>query len=93
MLLFLGSLGVKWFGIGRGTAAGAVRERLRIEAAVAQLPDQLREPFVLIDVLGFSYQETAAILSTRVGTVKSRMHRARAALIESLGEGDVADEM
>ncbi|HEU4421618.1 MAG TPA: diguanylate cyclase, partial [Pilimelia sp.] len=33
-LLFLGSLGVRWLGIGRGTATGAVRERLRIEAAV-----------------------------------------------------------
>jgi diguanylate cyclase (GGDEF)-like protein len=38
-LLFLGSLGVKWLGIGRGTASGAVRERLRIEAAILAIAD------------------------------------------------------
>jgi RNA polymerase sigma-70 factor (ECF subfamily) len=67
--------------------------RLAIEEAISRLPSALREPFVLIEVLGFSYQEASVILATRTGTLKSRMHRARAALVGMLSEGEVADEM
>jgi RNA polymerase sigma-70 factor (ECF subfamily) len=69
-----------------------VEERLRVQQAVRALPDWLREPFVLIEVLGYTYQETATILALRVGTVKSRMHRARASLVLALSE-EAADEM
>jgi RNA polymerase sigma-70 factor, ECF subfamily len=77
------------------SASGAegAEDRIRIQEAVRTLPLWLREPFVMIDVLGFSYEEVAAILSTRIGTVKSRMHRARAALVQDLTEGDFADEV
>jgi RNA polymerase sigma-70 factor, ECF subfamily len=68
-------------------------ERTRIHQAIRGLPMALREPFVVIEVLGFTYQEASVILDTRVGTVKSRMHRARAALIEALGESEAAGEM
>ena len=68
----------------RVTRPGATEERMRIEESVAQLPDALREPFVLIDVLGFSYRETSEILGVKVGTLKSRMHRCHAALIRLL---------
>lgn len=67
------------------TSSGA-DERARIHDAIRRLPDSLREPFVVIEVLGFSYQEASVILGVRIGTVKSRMHRARAALMLALSE-------
>jgi RNA polymerase sigma-70 factor, ECF subfamily len=72
---------------------GASDERLRIEAAIRQLPLDLREPFVVIEVLGFTYLEASTVLGVKVGTVKSRMFRARAALVRALTEGDQAREM
>jgi RNA polymerase sigma-70 factor, ECF subfamily len=71
----------------------AAEDRARINEAIRRLPMPLREPFVVIEVLGFSYQEASVILGLRVGTVKSRMHRARAALMESLGEREAAGEV
>jgi len=71
----------------------AVEERARINDAIRGLPMPLREPFVVIEVLGFTYQEASVILDTRVGTIKSRMHRARAALMEALADREVAGEM
>ena len=74
--------------------APASEDRVRLQEAVDRLPAKLREPFVLIEVLGFDYRETAEVLRVPVGTLKSRMHRARAALMESLGtEEEAADEV
>jgi RNA polymerase sigma-70 factor (ECF subfamily) len=53
----------------------------------------LREPFVVIEVLGYNYQEASSILGVKVGTVKSRMHRARAALISALSEQEDVGEV
>jgi RNA polymerase sigma-70 factor (ECF subfamily) len=73
---------------------GGVEERLRLQAAVEALPPRFREPFVLIEVLGYDYRETSAILQVPVGTLKSRMHRARAALMRRLSdEEETAGEM
>jgi RNA polymerase sigma-70 factor (ECF subfamily) len=68
-------------------------DRIRIAQAIRALPLSLREPFVAIEVLGFNYRETSDILGMRIGTVKSRMHRARAILAQALSEGEVADEV
>jgi DNA-directed RNA polymerase specialized sigma24 family protein len=46
-----------------------------------------------VEVFGLSYGETAEILQVRPGTIKSRMHRARAALMIALSDEEVADEM
>ena len=43
------------------------------------LPDQ-REALILVGASGFSYDEAAAVCDCAVGTVKSRVHRARARL-------------
>jgi RNA polymerase sigma-70 factor, ECF subfamily len=51
-----------------------------IHAAVARLPEHYRGAFVLCDVLGFSYEEIAGVLRIELGTVRSRIKRARAAL-------------
>jgi RNA polymerase sigma-70 factor (ECF subfamily) len=58
--------------------------RLEIEAALAAVSAEHREPFLLIEVFGLSYQEAADVLNVRVGTVKSRMHRARRAMMAAL---------
>lgn len=68
-------------------------ERLRIAEAIKQLPLELREPFVTIEILGFNYQEASTILGVKVGTVKSRMHRARASLMRKLSEEASANEV
>lgn len=73
--------------------APALEERARINDAIRRLPMPLREPFVVIEVLGFTYEEASAILGTRVGTIKSRMHRARAALMEDLTDKETAGEV
>ncbi|HXF57447.1 MAG TPA: sigma factor-like helix-turn-helix DNA-binding protein [Actinomycetota bacterium] len=59
---------------------------------MARLPPPLREPFVAIEVLGFSCREAAEVLGTNVGTLKSRMFRARAALVRLLEEGEGRDD-
>jgi DNA-directed RNA polymerase specialized sigma24 family protein len=74
-------------------APGTSEDRMRIDQAIRGLPMSLREPFVVIEVLGFNYREASAILGTRIGTVKSRMHRARSLLIRELSEGEVAGEV
>lgn len=60
-------------------------------AALAKLPDDQREAVVLIGASGFSYEEAAEICDCAVGTMKSRVSRARTKLQELLqvsGEGD-----
>jgi len=62
------------------------RERLdgAIQRALRMLSDELRLVAVLSDVEGFSYEEIAKILRVPVGTVKSRLHRARQVLQQRL---------
>lgn len=52
--------------------------------ALATLPADQREALILIGASGFSYEEAAAIAGVAVGTVKSRVSRARARLHELL---------
>jgi RNA polymerase sigma-70 factor (ECF subfamily) len=58
----------------------------RVRAAVLSLPAEYREAVVLCDLQEFSYQETAKALDCPVGTVRSRLHRARTLLAEKLRE-------
>lgn len=48
-----------------------------VRAAIEKLPAKLRIPLVLKDIEGFSYQEIAESMSCEIGTVKSRIFRAR----------------
>lgn len=54
------------------------------EVALAQLPEELRETFVLHEAEGMKYQEVAEVLGCPMGTVMSRLHRARQQLLETL---------
>ena len=66
---------------------------IEVRDALVRLPLELREPVVLIDMLGFSYREASKALAVREGTVKRRVHRARSDLITILeGEREDADE-
>ncbi len=53
------------------------RELAAVEAALARMPEELAEVIVLRDLQGFSLEETAVALDLPLGTVKSRLHRAR----------------
>ena len=64
--------------------AGDPVERVEVAAAVASLPEKLREAFVLVEVLGLSYQEAADMLGAPEGTVKSRVFSAMKRLREAL---------
>ena len=57
-----------------------------IDKAVAELPEDYRTVFLLKDVDGLSNEEIANALELSVPAVKSRLHRARLALREKLGE-------
>lgn len=56
----------------------------RVRAALDALPDRFRQPVELVDIGGLSYQEAAAQLDVPVGTVMSRLHRARKRLRDQL---------
>jgi RNA polymerase sigma factor (sigma-70 family) len=56
-----------------------------LQRAIEQLPEIFREVILLCDVEAASYREIAATLSIPIGTVMSRLSRARKALRESLG--------
>ena len=62
--------------------AGADKETLR--RALEELPDAFREALVLRELEGLSYKEIADVTSVSLGTVMSRLARARARLRESL---------
>jgi RNA polymerase sigma-70 factor, ECF subfamily len=62
---------------------------IEVREALAELPMELREPVVLIDMLGLSYLEAAQVLGLPTGTVKSRVHRARTTLADRLGDADI----
>jgi RNA polymerase sigma-70 factor (ECF subfamily) len=51
-----------------------------VHKAISQLPDKLRVPLVLKDIEGLSYQEIAETVNCEIGTVKSRIFRAREGL-------------
>ncbi len=57
----------------------------KIEAAIASLPPAFRDTMVLRDVQGLDYREIAAITGVPIGTVMSRLARARRRVIELLG--------
>ena len=58
--------------------------RVELHAALDAVSAEHREPFLLVEVFGLSYQEAADVLGVRVGTIKSRMHRARRAMMDAL---------
>jgi RNA polymerase sigma factor (sigma-70 family) len=70
---------------GEAAALGEIGLR-EVEQALETLPPEQRAVLALVAVEGLSYREAADVLETPIGTVMSRLARARAALAERLGE-------
>jgi RNA polymerase sigma factor (sigma-70 family) len=60
----------------------------RLETAISELPMPFRETLVLRDVQGLDYREIAQVTGVPIGTVMSRLARARRRLIATLGTDD-----
>jgi RNA polymerase sigma-70 factor (ECF subfamily) len=60
-----------------------VTEKL-IQKAISSLPKKFRQVIILRDIQGFSYEEISSIIKVPLGTVKSRVNRARLKLQEDL---------
>lgn len=58
----------------------------RVRQAIATLPENYREVVVLCELEEMSYEEAAVALDCPLGTIRSRLHRARALLLEKLRE-------
>jgi RNA polymerase sigma-70 factor (ECF subfamily) len=63
-----------------------------VEAAVRALPLRYREVVALVDVQGLGYADAAAVLGVPVGTVTSRLHRARKQIRVRLAEAGMTPE-
>ena len=59
--------------------------------ALSQLPQDQREALILVGASGFSYEEAADICECAVGTIKSRVNRARSRLAKLLAVEDVGE--
>lgn len=59
--------------------------------ALLTLPPERREALLLVGAGGFSYEEAASICGCAVGTIKSRVGRARAALTAMIEEGNIPE--
>jgi RNA polymerase sigma-70 factor (ECF subfamily) len=68
----------------------ATLELDEVRRALHELPDVQRDALVLVGAGGFSYDEAALICGCAVGTIKSRVNRARTALADILASGDFA---
>ena len=64
---------------------------LAVKLQMAKLPRRHREIVALIDIVGFSYAEAAQLLDVPVGTVMSRISRARRMLLEAIGSSNVRE--
>lgn len=56
----------------------------KVQECIGRLEQEFREPLILRDILGHSYEEVSALLRAPEGTIKSRLFRARAAMKKCL---------
>ena len=71
-----------------GTPADSVAETASVADLLARLDPDRREAFVLTQLMGLPYAEAAEVAECPVGTIRSRVARARADLVEHLSEVD-----
>jgi RNA polymerase sigma-70 factor (ECF subfamily) len=63
-----------------------------VVSALSAVPHDFRDVLVLVDIGEFSYQDAAQILDIPVGTVMSRLHRARRVMKRELADQKVGDD-
>lgn len=68
-------------------AQSSVQDALSIAAAMQRLPEEQRLAVSLVLIEGLSYQEAAQVMEVPIGTLTSRLSRAREALSALLGAG------
>jgi RNA polymerase sigma-70 factor, ECF subfamily len=73
-----------------GDGVDRVGERAAVGDLLTRLAADRREAFVLTQVAGLSYSEAAEVAGVPVGTIRSRVARARGDLVAALGEDDAA---
>jgi RNA polymerase sigma-70 factor (ECF subfamily) len=64
-----------------------------LQNALARLPHDQREALLLVGASGFSYEQAAEICGCAVGTIKSRVNRARTRLAELMHLGDMNEDL
>jgi RNA polymerase sigma-70 factor (ECF subfamily) len=62
-----------------------------LQSALAQLPDEHREALILVGAAGLTYEEAAAVCGCALGTIKSRVNRARARLLKVMAAEEAQD--
>ncbi len=62
-----------------------------LQSALSQLPDEHREALILVGAAGLTYEEAAEICGCALGTIKSRVNRARARLLKIMDAADASD--
>ncbi|MFG1345975.1 sigma-70 family RNA polymerase sigma factor [Xanthobacter autotrophicus DSM 431] len=62
-----------------------------LKDALSHLPDDQREALVLVGAAGLSYEEAAEVCGCALGTIKSRVNRARNKLLALMGADETAD--
>jgi RNA polymerase sigma-70 factor (ECF subfamily) len=62
-----------------------------LQTALAQLPDEHREALILVGAAGLTYEEAAEVCGCALGTIKSRVNRARARLLKLMEAEDAFD--
>jgi RNA polymerase sigma-70 factor, ECF subfamily len=70
---------------------GAKLDLADLRTALAKLPPDQREALLLVGAAGLPYEDVAAIMNCAIGTVKSRVNRARLRLAQLLGLDGVED--
>jgi RNA polymerase sigma-70 factor (ECF subfamily) len=68
------------------------QQATRVRHAVQSLPRKYREVVVLCALEELSYEQAATVIGTSIGTVRSRMHRAKQLLLRKLKEGGLAPQ-
>ena len=62
-----------------------------LQAALRRLPDEHREALILVGAAGLTYEEAAEICGCALGTIKSRVNRARARLLRLMDAEEASD--
>lgn len=73
-------------GMAGADPAETVTNRIQLDAALAELPEEFRTAVVLRDVAGLDYAEIASALDLAPGTVRSRIARGRRRLASTISE-------